>query len=241
VGIDHTHHVDPIPMTLSLDGDFIPVFVSRTLARANVRMKKSSDSGRHVSNGWKESVAFAVLNVALPQLAGNDLNLICGVGWIMTAHDSIANGRERLGQRALDDAQLSCRQKRDKHERSDDECRKLAASRSSRMMAKNSVYDHGASLPSMPPSWVKRTPAWYSSRSAIFWTAFSASVCAPVGAASWSSKVVIGGSRKAISSSRRMCPGGAQSSSPLRASPPRYQLLLLFAFSALASKNFAHL
>src|SRR5262245_19085574 len=63
LGIGHTHHVDPIPMALSLDGDFIPVFVSRTLARANVRMKKSSDSGRHVSKGWSESVAFAVLNV----------------------------------------------------------------------------------------------------------------------------------------------------------------------------------
>src|SRR5262245_25958551 len=228
VGIAHTHHFDTIVVALSLDGHLISVFISRTLARANVGVEETSDSGRDVSKGWSESLSCAVLNVALPQLARNDLDPIGRVGWIMTAHDSIADRRKRLWQRALNGPQLGCRRgQRDKYECNGDECRKLAASRSLRVLAKNSVYDHGASLPSMPPSWVKRRPAWYSSRSAIFWTASSASVYAPVCAASWFSKVVIGGSQKAIGSSRRMCPRGAQSSSPLRASPPRYQLLLL--------------
>src|SRR5262245_3400400 len=129
VGIAHTHHFDTIVVALSLDGDLISVFISRTLARADVGVEETSDPGRDVSKGSSESLGCAVLNVALPQLARNDLDPICGVGWIMTAHDSITNRRERLGERALDDAQLACRCQRDKHECSGDECRKLTATR----------------------------------------------------------------------------------------------------------------
>ena len=107
--IAHTHHVDTIPVAASLDGDFVAIRVSRTLARANVSVKEPSDSGRDHSKRWSESVAFAILNVAFPQLAGDDIDPICGVGWIMTAHDSIANRRERLGQSALNGARLRCR------------------------------------------------------------------------------------------------------------------------------------
>ena len=91
VGIARAHHVDAVPVTFGFDGDLIPVLVSRTLARANVSMKEPSDAGRNVSKGWRESLRCAVLNVALPQLAGNDLDPVCGVGRITTAHNSIAD------------------------------------------------------------------------------------------------------------------------------------------------------
>jgi len=64
VGIGHTNHFDTIPVALSLDGDLISVFISRTLALANVRLEEPSDSGCDFSKGWSKSLAFAVF--ALP-------------------------------------------------------------------------------------------------------------------------------------------------------------------------------
>jgi hypothetical protein len=72
-------------------------------------MKEPSDAGRDVSKGWNERLGCAVLNVALPQLAGNDIDPIYRVGWIVAAYDSIANRWERFGQSTLDDAQLGRR------------------------------------------------------------------------------------------------------------------------------------
>jgi hypothetical protein len=51
-GVARTHHLDAIPSALSLDGDLITVFVSRTLAPSNVSVEESSDSDRDVSKGW---------------------------------------------------------------------------------------------------------------------------------------------------------------------------------------------
>src|SRR5262245_60648790 len=129
VGIAHTHHFDTIPVALSFDRNLIPVLVSRTLARANVSMEEPSDAGRHVSKGWSENLGGAVLNVALPQFASNDLDPIYGVSRIVTAHDSLTNRRERLGQRALKDAQFGRRRQRDEHECSGNKCSKLTATR----------------------------------------------------------------------------------------------------------------
>jgi hypothetical protein len=114
-------------------------------------MKKSSDSGRHVSKRWSESVAFAVLNVALPQLAGNDIDPICGVSWIMAAHDSITDRRERLGQCALNGAQLRCCWQRDENESGGDERAALSATRPSRVMTDDSVDDY-IRASTLPPS-----------------------------------------------------------------------------------------
>ena len=141
-GIAYTRHIDAVPCTLSLDGNLIPVCVSRTFARANESLEEPSNSGRDVSKGWSESLVCAVLNVALPKLAGNDLDPIRGVSWIMTAHDSIANQREWLGQSALNGAQFSYCRQRDKHECSGDECPKLAAIHSSRVATEGSIDDH---------------------------------------------------------------------------------------------------
>src|SRR5262245_49351949 len=145
VGIAHTHHFDTIVVALSLDGHLISVFISRTLARANVGVEETSDSGRDVSKGWSESLSCAVLNVALPQLARNDLDPIGRVGWIMTAHDSITNRRKRLGQCALNGAQLRSCWQRDENEGGGNERATLSATRPSRVMTDDSVDDHATS------------------------------------------------------------------------------------------------
>jgi hypothetical protein len=113
-------------------------------------MEEPSDTGRDISKGWSERLGCAVPNVALPQFASNDLDPICGVGRIVTAHDSITNRRERLGERALNDAQFGRRRQRDEHECSGNKRSKHTATRSS---ANDSRYrdDHAASLALMPP------------------------------------------------------------------------------------------
>jgi hypothetical protein len=143
LGIARTHHVDAIPAGLSFDDDLISVFVSRAFARANVSVEEPSDTSRDISKGWTESLAFAAF--ALPYLAGNDLNPICSVGWIATADDGIANRGERLGQCALNGAQLRSCWQRDENESGGNERAALSGTRPSQVMTDDSVDDHATS------------------------------------------------------------------------------------------------
>jgi hypothetical protein len=96
VRISRTHHFDAIPEAVSLDGDLIATFVAPTVAGANIRVEESSYSNGHVSERWMESLALPVLDaLTLPQLAGDDIDPMYGIGWIAAAHDGIANRRER--------------------------------------------------------------------------------------------------------------------------------------------------
>jgi hypothetical protein len=142
VGITRTHHFNAIPAALSLDGDLISVFISPTVARPNVSVEEPVDGNRDISKRRTESLALAILNVALPYFAGNDFDPMYGIGWISTAHDCIANRRIRLGQTALNGVQLRCRGQRNEHKCSGGECPKLHAAHSSGMTTDNSVDDH---------------------------------------------------------------------------------------------------
>ena len=56
VGVAHAHHVNPIPLGVRLDGNFVSVFVWRTFARTNVSVEEPADASGHVSKGWSQSV-----------------------------------------------------------------------------------------------------------------------------------------------------------------------------------------
>jgi hypothetical protein len=67
-----------------------------------------------------QNLALPVLDdLALPHLAGDDLDPMYRIGWIATAHDGVANSRKRLRRPALNDALFRCRRQCDVHEDTD--------------------------------------------------------------------------------------------------------------------------
>jgi hypothetical protein len=68
----------------------------------------------------------------------------------------------------LNDAQLGYRRQRDKYECSGHDCRKLTASRPSRMTANDSIDDHAASRALDAPPWRKRRLAWQVAEASFF-------------------------------------------------------------------------